>query len=83
MVVTQMIRFGYCDKKENKNIKFKMIHIRTFYGYSEEDCIRNINNEVSDDKIINIIPLKSRHVINGWDEYDEYDEYSMKVIYKD
>lgn len=33
-------------------------------------------------RIIDIIPLKSRHV-SGWDEYDEWDEYSMKVIYKD
>ena len=32
-----------------------MIHITTFTGYSEEDCIDKINRELSEDQIINIL----------------------------
>lgn len=59
-----------------------MIHIRTFTGYSEEDCIREINNELNEDQIINILPCRPKQM-EGYDEYDRWTEYSMKVIYKD
>ena len=59
-----------------------MIHIRTFTGYSEEDCLSNINYELDDDQIINVIPCRPKQM-EGYDEYDRWTEYSMKVIYKD
>lgn len=59
-----------------------MIHIRTFTGYSEEDCIREINNELNEDQVINIIPCRPKEM-QGYDEHDRWIEYSMKVIYKD
>ena len=59
-----------------------MIHIRTFAGYSEDDCIKNINEELDDDQIINIIPCKPKEM-EGYDEYDRWTTYYMKVIYKD
>lgn len=59
-----------------------MIHIDTFTGYSEEDCIDKINRELNENQIINIIPCTPKQM-EGWDEYDRWTEYSMKVIYKD
>lgn len=59
-----------------------MIHIRTFTGDSEEDCLHKINDEIEDSKIINVIPLGPKEFV-GYDEYDRWTEYSMKVIYKD
>jgi hypothetical protein len=59
-----------------------MIHIKTFTGYSEDDCIREINNELNEDQVINIIPCRPKQM-EGWDENDRWTEYSMKVIYKD
>ena len=59
-----------------------MIHIRTFTGYSEDDCIREINNELDDDQIINVIP-KGSNTSEGYDEYDTWTTYYITVIYKD
>lgn len=59
-----------------------MIHIQTFIGYSEEDYLRKINDEISDDKIINVIPSGFKEC-TGWDEYDRWTDYYMKVIYRD
>jgi hypothetical protein len=59
-----------------------MIHIITFTGYSEEDCIDKINRELNEDQVINILPCRPKEM-EGWDEYDRWTEYSMKVIYKD
>ena len=59
-----------------------MIHIRTFTGYSEEDCLSNINYELDDDQIINVIPKGSKTSM-GYDEYDTWTTYYMTVIYKD
>lgn len=59
-----------------------MIHIQTFTGYSNEDCIRKINNELDEDQIINIIPKGSKRYY-GYDEYDSYTDYYIDVIYKD
>jgi hypothetical protein len=59
-----------------------MIHITTFTGYSEEDCIDKINRELNEDQVINILPCRPKEM-EGWDEYDRWTEYSMKVIYKD
>ena len=59
-----------------------MIHIQTFTGYSKEDCIREINNELDEDQIINVIPKGSR-TFQGYDEYDTDTYYYMDVIYKD
>ena len=59
-----------------------MIHIRTFSGYSEEDCIKNINDELDENQIINIIPKGSKRSY-GYDEYDCWTTYYMVVIYKD
>ena len=59
-----------------------MIHIKTFTGHSEEECIWNINAELDDDQVINIIPCRPKEM-EGYDEYDRWTEYSMKVIYKD
>ena len=59
-----------------------MIHIRTFTGYSEEDCLSNINYELDDDQIINVIPKGSKRSM-GYDEYDTWTTYYITVIYKD
>ena len=59
-----------------------MIHIRTFTGDSEEDCLSNINYELDDDQIINVIPKGSKRSM-GYDEYDTWTTYYMTVIYKD
>ena len=59
-----------------------MIQIETFSGYSEEDCLRSINNRLDEDQIINVIPRGSR-VSEGYDEYDTCRIYYMQVIYKD
>ena len=59
-----------------------MIHIRTFAGYSEEDCLSNINYELDDDQIINVIPKGSKRSM-GYDEYDTWTTYYITVIYKD
>ena len=59
-----------------------MIHIKTFTGYSEEDCLSNINYELDDDQIINVIPKGSKTSM-GYDEYDTWTTYYMTVIYKD
>ena len=59
-----------------------MIHITTFTGYSEEDCIDKINRELNEDQIINVIPKGSKTSV-GYDEYDTWTTYYMTVIYKD
>lgn len=59
-----------------------MIHIDTFTGYDELDCIRKINEELDDDQIINVIPEGSKTSV-GYDEYDTWTTYYMMVIYKD
>lgn len=59
-----------------------MIHIRTFAGCSEEDCLSNINLELDDDQIINVIPKGSKRS-EGYDEYDTWTTYYITVIYKD
>ena len=59
-----------------------MIHITTFTGYSEEDCIDKINRELDDDQIINVIP-KGWKTSVGYDEYDTWTTYYITVIYKD
>lgn len=59
-----------------------MIHIRTFTGCSQNDCLSNINNELDDDQIINVIPKGSKTSI-GYDEYDTWTTYYITVIYKD
>lgn len=59
-----------------------MIHIDTFTGYDELDCIRKINEELDDDQIINVIPEGSKTSV-GYDEYDTWTTYYMTVIYKD
>ena len=58
-----------------------MIHMQTFSGYSEEDCIRKINDELDEDQIINVIPKGSRR-FQGYDEYDTDTYYFMQVFYK-
>ena len=58
-----------------------MIHITTFTGYSEEDCIDKINRELSEDQVINIIPCRPKEM-EGWDEYDRWTEYSLKKLKK-
>lgn len=59
-----------------------MIHIRHFYGYSEDDCISKINQELKDEQIINVVPKGSKKY-EGYDEYDTWTEFCMVVIYKD
>lgn len=59
-----------------------MIHMRTFTGYNEEDCIRHINDELDEDQIITIVPRGSK-TSEGYDEYDRWTTYYMVVIYKD
>ena len=66
-----------------------MIHIATYGGYSEDDCIRQINNEIPDEKIINVIPsgpvMRSGYGSDdeGYPYADTYYSYYMKVIYRD
>lgn len=59
-----------------------MIHMWTFVGESEEDCLKKINEAIPDDKVINVIPTGST-THEGYDEYDVWTDYYMTVIYKD
>lgn len=66
-----------------------MIHIKTFGGYTEEACIKKINEEISDEKIINVIPsgpvLKTDSGFDdeGYEYSNTYYTYYLKVIYRD
>ena len=59
-----------------------MIHIREYSGRNEADCIKKINEDISDDKVINVIP-RGHRTFEGYDEYDRWTEYFMTVIYRD
>ena len=60
-----------------------MIHKTTFTGYSEDDCFRKINDDITDSsKIISVIP-RGHRTFEGYDEYDTWTTYYVDVIYRD
>lgn len=59
-----------------------MIHMKTFTGFTEEECFRKINDEIEDIKVINVYP-RGEHRSVGYDEYDVWTTYSVDVIYRD
>ena len=59
-----------------------MIHLKRYSGDSTNDCLKQVSEEIPDDKIINVIPRGSKE-FHGFDEYDFWETYYVDVIYKD